>query len=719
MAAWLSTTLCMGLLLIGMGACSSLEPLTATPDHRWVELHNWMRGSHIQWSPDGSRILYSEGSVLFAVDVQTGTRQTIYDQEAELAGDTTPPQIEPRMMHFDMSPDGSRVAFSICLDVEVLEDGSAFCADDFEILTANVGGSDVRRLTRNDHFDNFPAWAPGGGSVAYISSKAPVGENYDYFDPDTWGVTGRLMIQRVADGRKRGLPRAIGSGVAPHPPQWSPDGKRIAFVVYEDHEYVSLGLEVDQFFLGDVVRRRAVYTVDADGGNLTRISDAFSDPSWSPDGRRLALAVPISERELGAQIATFAADGSDFRSVTGVEGVPPHVNSGLWVWTARPLWMGKVHWSPDGSRLLYSKPEDYSSDRAKEEDRCWVCVATVEGGNVTEVAPFRTVLRRPDDTHSTQLDGRRVPDLLAWSPDGSRIAVKAQVQSRLWTDDLNLLLLYTIDREGNDPRIVVPEGEAGQSQAEVIASCANGVAVTNPGANAGLVEDCRLLLRSRYVLGGQALNYWTPHRPITEWGPPSTPWVGLHGNPPRVWSITIEGFVEDVRPNKPLAGQIPLELGGLTLLEVLNLHLNLLTGEIPPELSRLANLKTLVLSANLLMGEIPPELGKLTNLETLSLAANDLTGSIPPELGKLTNLEVLALTGNDLTGSIPPEIGNLVNLKVLRLSGTGIGGQLPPELGKLENLHRVNLERANFSGCVPTVLDEIWVEATGLPRCTS
>ena len=580
MAAWLSTTVCMGLLLIGAGACSSLTPLAATPDHQWVELHNWMRGSHIQWSPDGSRILYSEGSVLYAVDVQTGTRQTIYDQEAELAADATHLRIEPRMMHFDMSPDGSKVAFSSCLDVEGLEDGKAFCADDFEILTANVDGSDVRRLTRNDHFDNFPAWAPGGGSVAYISSKAPVGENFDNLDPDTWGVTGRLMIQRVADGRKRGLPRAIGSGVAPHPPQWSPDGKRIAFVVYEDHEYVGLGLESEQFLLGKVVRRRAVYTVDADGGNLTRISDAFSDPSWSPDGRRLALAVPVSEREPGAQIATFAADGSDLRVVTDLEGVAPHINSGLWVWTARPRWLGRVHWSPDGSQFLYSKAEDYFPNRAREEDRCWVCVATVEGGRVTEVAPFRTMPTRSDDPHLIHLDNRRVPDLLAWSPDGSRIAVKAQVQSRYWTDYLNLLLVYTIDREGNDPRIVVPEGEAGQSQAEVIASCANGVAVPNPGANAGLVEDCRLLLRSRYVLGGQTLNHWTPHMPITQWGPPSTRWVELHGSPPRVWSIIINGPIEGDSPD-PLAGQIPPELGGLAHLEVLNLSLNFLTGEIP------------------------------------------------------------------------------------------------------------------------------------------
>ena len=67
--------------------------------------------------------------------------------------------------------------------------------------------------------------------------------------------------------------------------------------------------------------------------------------------------------------------------------------------------------------------------------------------------------------------------------------------------------------------------------------------------------------------------------------------------------------------NNQLSGEIPPELGGLSILAYLNLNGNQLGGEIPPELGGLANLVNLYLGANHLSGEIPPELGGLSNLE--------------------------------------------------------------------------------------------------------
>ena len=103
----------------------------------------------------------------------------------------------------------------------------------------------------------------------------------------------------------------------------------------------------------------------------------------------------------------------------------------------------------------------------------------------------------------------------------------------------------------------------------------------------------------------------------------------------------------------------------------------------------------LTLYANDLSGEIPLELGNLTNLQVLNLGVNDLSGEIPPELGNLTNLQVLNLGVNDLSGEIPPELGNLANLTVLNLSENELNGEIPPELGNLYGL-RVRVNRVNI-----------------------
>ena len=83
---------------------------------------------------------------------------------------------------------------------------------------------------------------------------------------------------------------------------------------------------------------------------------------------------------------------------------------------------------------------------------------------------------------------------------------------------------------------------------------------------------------------------------------------------------------------------------------------------------------------------IPIELGNLPNLGLLDLSRNQLSGMIPIELGNLANLEYLSLDGNQLSGEIPAELGNLPNLGLLYLSDNQLSGMIPIELGKIPNL---------------------------------
>jgi len=78
--------------------------------------------------------------------------------------------------------------------------------------------------------------------------------------------------------------------------------------------------------------------------------------------------------------------------------------------------------------------------------------------------------------------------------------------------------------------------------------------------------------------------------------------------------------------NTARTGTIPLWLGNLTELLLLDLNSNKLNSTIPSELYHLSHLKFLLLNENNLTGNVPKELGIMSKLEILLLDKNDLTG---------------------------------------------------------------------------------------------
>ena len=112
----------------------------------------------------------------------------------------------------------------------------------------------------------------------------------------------------------------------------------------------------------------------------------------------------------------------------------------------------------------------------------------------------------------------------------------------------------------------------------------------------GLIKDCNTLLSAKDQLRGSAALDWDTGTDISNWTG-----ITLLADNSGVQVISL------VR--RSLAGSIPGQLGGLSSLVKLSLHINELTGEIPPELGGLSALTQLRLRDNRLTGEIPPELG--------------------------------------------------------------------------------------------------------------
>ena len=206
--------------------------------------------------------------------------------------------------HPGPSPDGLRIAFSSDRDDPDWStcgtSGKPNCK--FDLYVMNIDGSDVRRLTYGTAQDSQPAWSPGGGSIAFVSTA-------DDPDPTTCGQPGRpacvLNIYRVnvnGSAITRVTPSVPGNPSASNwDPNWAPDESRIAFTSNRDGN--------DE-----------IYTIAPDGTRLTRLTnDAASDghPAWSPDGSQIVFE---SNREGHYQLYLMNPDGSGVRRLTSSNG---------------------------------------------------------------------------------------------------------------------------------------------------------------------------------------------------------------------------------------------------------------------------------------------------------------------------------------------------------------------------------------------------------------
>ncbi|KAI3499211.1 hypothetical protein L1887_06019 [Cichorium endivia] len=106
--------------------------------------------------------------------------------------------------------------------------------------------------------------------------------------------------------------------------------------------------------------------------------------------------------------------------------------------------------------------------------------------------------------------------------------------------------------------------------------------------------------------------------------------------------------------NAILTGELPVELGNLSMLEVIRAGGNKdISGKILYELGNCRNLKVLGLAVTKISGSIPSSLGSLRKLQTLSVYTILLSGEIPKELGNCSDPVDLYLYENDLTSSPP------------------------------------------------------------------
>ena len=389
------------------------EYVEDSPCRPWAvhldELWFWENEAH--WHPDGSVVFFSQGPLVFAAAVDGSRVELVADASAiERAHDFSGLRVYGPMTSFDVSPQGDRLVYSTCAYKH--DTGRALGRErGYELATASVGGSDGQRLTTNARFDNYPSWSPDGTRIALVAGRSV---RYDVFNGATLGVI-------RADGSDRQNIGIDKHAVGFHPPQWSPDGTRLAVVGRRN----------------DLKDDHAVFTINVDGSGVQRLGRTASGPAWSSDGKRLAFAGP--DRALGHRhmLFTMAPDGTEVQRVPLKDGWEPDYR-GRHVILAELNWIPTLAWSPSGDRLLYT---------------CGlrICVVALDGTPVG-----RSPIEWPSGS------------VAAWSPDGSRIAVAAGAGAA-WESpfviDVVDPILYTMAPDGTDVRVLVRYDAAGRLRA--------------------------------------------------------------------------------------------------------------------------------------------------------------------------------------------------------------------------------------------------------------
>jgi TolB protein len=214
-------------------------------------------------------------------------------------------------------------------------------------------------------------------------------------------------------------PHRLTSGGNGFNPDYSPDGRRIAF---------------ERRFGG--VRPDAIVTMGSDGSSPALVETTCdadpclgdNSPAWSPDGNRLvferAFGPIVRDSAAGLDLVTANADGSSeqvlrhFRS-RGPGGREPH----------------DAQWSPDGTRIAVN----VLNTTARPRNGSAIYVLDADGSNLRRVTAIHLNAGNPD-----------------WSPDGTRIVFNTSYEGQGPAE------IYTVRADGSRLRRLrrEPEGSA-------------------------------------------------------------------------------------------------------------------------------------------------------------------------------------------------------------------------------------------------------------------
>lgn len=265
-----------------------------------IKLTNGEKGeSAPQWSLDGGRIAFladrDKGAQIWIIPADGGEAEKLTTEENGIQS-------------FRWSPDGKTIAF-VTRDVPKDKDArEKRKKDKFDTITVDhdllyshlwtiaVATKEKKRLTEGEFSVQTPNWSPDGQWIAYAASKA--GAQESIFTDISYDRESDLFVISSAGGAPRKLTANPGPDANP---QWSPDGKWIAYAANTD----SWASKTDIMLIGP------------DGGPPKNLTSGFLESAggvnWAGDGQTLYFTSGVG---MYSHIYSVPTEGGKITQVT-------------------------------------------------------------------------------------------------------------------------------------------------------------------------------------------------------------------------------------------------------------------------------------------------------------------------------------------------------------------------------------------------------------------